>query len=145
MDSDSPGQPRPDRRDQRTWVARVGRRLEPAVASGVGRDVQGLTELAEEASDAARESARRAAAAAKAASLADLTVQRLGTAPLEQARATAAQIAGSAKSAANSSAAARDRAALVSHAVQSEVDRGPEQPVRRSAAKESNPQGPSRK
>lgn len=133
MDSDPSGQPKAPRRDQRPWVARVGRRLQPSAVAEPEADVQGLTELAEKASDAARESARHAAGAAHAASLASLTVDRLGSAPIEQARATAREIAGSADLAGGSSAEARDRAALVEHAVQIEVDREPEQPARRAA------------
>ncbi len=143
MDSDSSDQPKPHRRHQRPWVAQVGRRLEPSAVAEPEADVQGLVELAERADEAARESARHAAGAAHAASLANLTVDRLGTAPIEEARATAREIAGSADLAGGASAVARDRAALVDHAVQSEVDRGPEQPVRRTR-KDSDPKDPSR-
>lgn len=121
----------------RTWVARVGRRLSPTADAVHEPDAQRLTALAEQAADAARQSARHATAAAHASGLAALTVDRLGTAPIEQARSTSREIAGSAEQATTSSAAARDQAALVSHAVQCEVDRGAEQPVRPPSREET--------
>ncbi len=142
MGSDRSGHTEDRTRDQRPWVARVGRELSASTVATPEPDVQGLAELAERASEAARESARHAAGAASAASLANLTVDRLASAPIEQARATVREIADSADQAAGSAVVAQDRAALVDHAAQSEVGRGPEQPVRRARKEDSGPEDP---
>ena len=102
------------------WVARVGRRLSPTAGAAPARDPQDLAGLAAQAGEAARQSARLAGGAARSAALAKLTVDRLGAEPLEQARATAGEIADAAEQAVGASTEARDRAALVELAVQGE-------------------------
>jgi len=120
--SDRPDQPEQRPGEQARWVARVGTRLSPSALDPPRQDMQHLEEFAKGASVAARRAALQAEGAAGAAARAGVTAERLGTAPTEQARATARETAIAAELAADSSSAAREQAELVDQAVRFETE-----------------------